>query len=208
MTITDPKKRTTETSPKAKHATEPSDDTTRSKPSASKAVEVIRRPASQANPATAPAKADDAKPKRPTYEKRMRALAPITRLRRKLTANATRLATIHREVQRWANAPAELRDAATAVTTALAAMLALATALPDDFKPARERKGGARQLVPGAKAVLRAKVAPRYDGIIGPDERENLEIVSVARGGLVSVKTVTGSHLVLPRSHVTKAAAG
>lgn len=181
-------------------------------PSASKemptSITLVGRPAGQASAEGTTPKAEDAKPKKSTYEKRMRALAPVVRLRKKLEANAKRLAKVSEELQRWANGPTELRAAATTLTTALASMLAVANALPDNFKPERERKGSARDLVPGAKAVLRAKVAARYDDIIEPDERGNLEIVSIARGGLVSVKTATGTRLVLPRSHVTKAAAG
>jgi hypothetical protein len=136
----------------------------------------------------------------------MRALAPVVRLRRKLTANVTRLSKLSGEVQRWANAPAELRDAATTVTTALAAMLTVATGLPDDFKPERERKGSARQLAIGMKVTLREKVIAKYDGIVVPEERASLGVASIGRTH-VSVKTAAGALVVLPRNHVVKAAA-
>ncbi len=202
MTIAD-SKRTTDTSTKTKHAAEPT-----SKPSTPKTVTVVRRPVSGETSAETIAPKPDAatKPKKPTtYEARMRALAPVVRLRRKLEANVKRLSKIANEVSQWQNA-SELRDAATSVTTALAAMMGIATALPHDFKPARVGNAGSRQLVPGSKAGLRPKVAAKYEGILEPDERENLEIVSIARGGLVSVKTVRGARVVLPRAHIAKRA--
>lgn len=199
MTITE-SKRTTDTSTKTKQAAE-----TSSKSSTPKTITVLRRPAVAQTSAetTTPNPDTETKPKKPTYEKRMRELAPALRLRKKLEANVKRLSKIANEIGRWQNA-SDLRAAATSVTTGLAAMLGVAMALPDDFKPERGRKGGARHLVPGAKAVLRPKVLAKYDGILEPEERANLEIVSVAPGGLVTVTTVSGSRLVLPRSHVAK----
>lgn len=203
MTIADTKKATTNTSPKTKHAAEPGEP---SKPNTPKTVSVVHRPAAVQTSADAIRPMSDAstKAKKPTYEKRMRALAPVARLRRKLDANSKRIATIHGEVQRWANAP-ELRDAANAVTTALASMRAVATALPDDFRPERERKGSTRQLAIGTKVSLRAKLVERYADVISPEERGSLEVVSIGRAH-VSVKTASGALVVLPPSHIVKAA--
>lgn len=165
---------------------------------------VVRRPAVPASAETTTSKPEaTTKPKKPTYEARMRALAPVARLRRKLESNERRVVKLAREVRRWANAP-ELRDAATAVTTALTAMLAVATALPDDFKPERERKGSKRQVSIGMKVTLREKVSAKYDGILGGEERKDLEVVALTAKH-VSVKTSAGALVVLPRAHVASA---
>jgi hypothetical protein len=204
MTIADTKKRTTE-SPKTKHATAPNEPSKSTTPTI---ATVVRRPAVQTSAETTTPKPDaEVKTKNPTtYEARMRALAPVVRLRKKLTANVTRLSKLSREVQRWANAPAELRDAATTVTTALAAMLTVATGLPDDFTPERGRKGSARQLTVGTKVTLREKAIEPYADVIAPEERASLEVASIGRTH-VSVKTAAGALVVLPRNHVVKAAA-
>lgn len=137
----------------------------------------------------------------------MRALAPIVRLQRKLANTAKRVSKVTGEVQRWANAPAELRDAATTVTTALAAMLAGATALPDNFKPERERKASSRQLAVGMKVTLRDKFIAKYEGILEPEERASLEVLSISRAH-VSVRMPSGARIVLPRGHVAKLMVG
>jgi hypothetical protein len=198
----DTKKSMTNTSPKTKPATEASEPL---KPNTPKVVTVVRRPAMPASAETTLQKPAEAKPKKPTtYEARMRALAPVMRLRKKLTANVTRLSKVAREVQRWANGPAELRDAATTVTTALAAMLTVATGLPDDFMPERERKGSARQLTVGTKVTLREKAIERYADVIAPEDRATLEVASIGRTH-VFVKTAAGALVVLPRNQVVKA---
>ncbi|MBN9164509.1 MAG: hypothetical protein BGO98_13650 [Myxococcales bacterium 68-20] len=140
--------------------------------------------------------------KKVTYEKRMRDLAPVVRVRRKLESTVKRFTKVAAEVERWKNAPA-LREAATDVATSLAAMLSEATTMPDDFKPERDRKANGHQLAVGAKVTLREKFVARYEDVLGPAERTSLEVISVARGH-VSVKTSTGSRLVLPRGHVTR----
>ena len=178
---------------------------------APKHVTVVRRPAI-ANPReeTTPANGAVAAPKpaKLTYEKRMRELAPATRLQRKLATNARRVAKIVDEVALWTNAT-ELRAAAGTVTEALSNMVAAAALLPDSFKPEREPKGNARRLIPGAKVVLHEAVSPKYDGILEPEEQRHLEVVSVSSGKLarvVAVKTASGVRLVLPRAHVVRAA--
>lgn len=139
-----------------------------------------------------------------SYEKRMRELPPVVRLRRKLASNAKRMAKIIREAQRWTNAP-KLGEQAAALGTALAAMLAVASDLPDDFKPNRERQAGSRKVSVGMKVGLVERVATRYDGMIDAEERTTLEVVSIAKG-LVSVRSACGARLVLPVRHVTRLA--
>lgn len=166
---------------------------------------VVRRPIVQTSTETKTPKAGDAKAN--TYEARMRALAPVVRLRKKLEANAKRLSKVSEEALSWANAPSELREAATSATTALAALIAVAMALPDDFKPEGIRNGSARHLAPGSKVTIRENVSTKYDGILEPEERSTLEVVSVSSGKharVVSVRTASGLRLVLPRAHVTR----
>lgn len=76
------------------------------------------------------------KPKTATYEARMRQLAPIVRLRRKLEATAKRFSNVAREVKRWTNAP-ELAEKAASVEVTIATLVADAAALPDTFVPER-----------------------------------------------------------------------
>jgi hypothetical protein len=134
----------------------------------------------------------------------MRALAPIERLRKKLEATAKRFSKIANEVQRWKNAP-DLGEKAASIETALAAMVADATTMPDAFEPERERKGTARQLAAGAEVVLRERVAAKYSGLLETEPGAKLEVVAVTRGH-VSVRTTAGALVVLPRAHVTRAA--
>lgn len=138
-----------------------------------------------------------------TYEERMRALAPIVRVRRKAESTIKRFANLADEIRRWKNAP-DLREAASKVEAALAGLLAEATTTADNFEPEKERKAGANQLKPGTRLALRDKFVARYEGVLDADERANLEVVTTARGH-VSVKTATGARIVLPRSHVAKA---
>ncbi len=192
-------KRKTDTSTKTKHGA----DRTLT-PSPAKNMAVIRRPTpgqTIVEIVTPSESTATAKPKKPTYEAQMRALSPAVRLRRKLANTAKRLSKISGEVRSWANAPPELRDASSTTMTMLSAMLAGAVALPDDFKPERVRKALAGQLAVGTLAALRPKVSVKYDGILDPEERQSLEIVSVALG-FVSVRTIRGACLVLPRAHV------
>jgi len=140
--------------------------------------------------------------KKLTYEERMRRLAPIVRVRRKIESTVKRFANVAEEVRRWKNAPA-LREAATTVETALAGLLAEATTTTDAFQPERERKACAHQLQPGTKVTFRDKFVPRYEGVLEASERTSLEVVATARGQ-VSVKTATRARLVLPRGHLAK----
>lgn len=137
-----------------------------------------------------------------TYEARMRALAPVVRIRRKLEATALRFSNIASEVKRWKNAP-DLGETASKVETTLAAMLADAATMPDSFRPERERKRSSRQLTSGTKVVLREKAAAKYAGIFEQEAGTTLEVVSVTRAH-VSVKTAAGTLVVLPRAHVAK----
>lgn len=143
---------------------------------------------------------------KPTYEARMRALAPVVRLRKKLEATAKRFSKIANEVKRWRNTP-ELGEKASTVEAMLAAMVGDAATLPDAFEPERERKGSARQLVAGAEVILRERVAAKYAGLLETDQGASLEVVAVTRGH-VSVRTTAGAPVVLPRAHVTRATAG
>ena len=140
--------------------------------------------------------------KKPTYEERMRRLAPLVRVRRKVESTITRFTNLADEVRRWRNAPA-LGEAASKVEAALAGMLVEVTTTPDAFEPDRERKASAKQLRPGTKVALRDKFVARYDGVLDLGERASLEVVAFARGH-VSVKTATGARIVLPRGHVAK----
>lgn len=157
----------------------------------------------QSVPAPTPKREPPVAKKKLTYEERMRALAPIVQVRRKVESTITRFTNIANEVRRWKNAPA-IREAASKVEVALAGMLAEATTTPDTFEPERERKASAKQLTPGTKVALRDKFVARYDGVLEPAERASLEVVAIARGH-VSVKTATGARIVLPRGHVAKA---
>jgi hypothetical protein len=89
------------------------------------------------------------------------------------------------------------------VETALAGLLAEATTTADTFEPEKERKASANQLKPGTRLALRDTFVARYEGILDPAERTNLEVVATARGH-VSVKTTTGARIVLPRGHLAK----
>lgn len=100
--------------------------------------------------------------KKLTYEERMRRLAPIVRVRRKVDSTIKRFANLADEVRRWKNAP-DLREAASKVETALAGLLAEATTTADTFQPERERKASANQLKPGTKVSLRDKFVARYE---------------------------------------------
>lgn len=146
------------------------------------------------------------KPKPVSYEARMRALAPAVRMRKKLAANARRLEKLTNELRRWQNA-SEVGSAAVAVGTAFATLIGLADGLPDDFKPTRLSRGGAGTFVPGAIVALRPKLVGKYEGILDVEDRGMLQIVSVGRGGLVSVSTSRGARLVLPRAHLVAASA-
>ncbi|MBS2014025.1 MAG: hypothetical protein JST00_14140 [Deltaproteobacteria bacterium] len=142
---------------------------------------------------------------KPTYEARMRALAPVVRLRKKLEATAKRFSKIANEVKRWRNAP-DLGAKASTVEATLAAMLGGAATLPDAFEPERERKGSARQLAAGAEVVLREKVAAKYAGLLETEPGASLEVVAVTRGH-VSVRTTAGALVVLRRAQITRASA-
>lgn len=209
----DTKKGMTNTSTKTKPATEPSEPSKSNTPKI--ATTVVRRPAMPSSAETTTPKPDaevKTKPtpnaattaKAQTYERRMRELAPIVRLRRKLQATVLRFSNIAGEVKRWKNAP-DLGETASKIETTLAAMLTDATTMPDSFQPERDRKGHPRQLVPGLKVLLSEKVAMKYVGILEPEAASNLEIVSVSRAH-VSVKTAAGALIVLPRGHVTRIA--
>lgn len=139
---------------------------------------------------------------KPTYQARMRALAPVVRLRKKLEATAKRFSKIANEVKRWRNAP-DLREKASTVEATLAAMVGDAASLPDAFEPERERKGSARHLAAGAEVVLREKVAAKYSDLLETEPGATLEVVAVTRGH-VSVRTTAGALVVLPRAHVTR----
>lgn len=156
------------------------------------------------SPAARPGVAAPTAPaKKLTYEERMRRLAPIVQVRRKVESTITRFANLADEVKRWRNAP-DLREAATKVETALAGLLAEATTTADTFQPERERRVSASQLTPGEKVALREKFVARYEGVLDPAERATLEVVTTTRGH-VSVKTATGARIVLPRGHVARA---
>jgi hypothetical protein len=93
-----------------------------------------------------------------TYEKRMRALAPIVQVRRKVESTMKRFTNLAEKVRAWKSAPG-LREAASEVETALAGMLAEATTTPDTFQPERERRPPVGNLTPGTRVALREKVA-------------------------------------------------
>ncbi|MBX3221914.1 MAG: hypothetical protein KF795_15465 [Labilithrix sp.] len=165
---------------------------------------VMRRPDGAPPSAETKPGSDIMSPPKQSYEKRMRELSPVVRLRKKLASNAKRMAKIVGEAQRWSNAP-ELREATASVGSALTALLAVASALPDDFKPERERHVGSRKVSVGMKVGLVEKLASKYDGVIDAEERTALEVVSLAKG-LVSVRTASGARIVLPIRHVTRLA--
>lgn len=141
--------------------------------------------------------------KKVTYEERMRRLAPIVQVRRKVESTIKRFTNIADEVRRWRNAPA-LGEAASKVEAALTGLLAEVTTTPDTFDPEKERRASGKQLTPGTMVALRDKFVARYDAVLEPAERASLEVVAIARGH-VSVKTVAGARIVLPRGHVQKA---
>lgn len=172
----------------------PSPTSDRGVPGATTPAQVATAPAAKREPPVAK--------KKLTYEERMRVLAPIVQVRRKVESTIKRFANLANELRRWKNAP-ELREAASKVEAALAGLLAEATTTADTFEPQKERKASASQLQPGAKLALRDKFIATYEGILDAAERVNLEVVAIARGH-VSVKTSTGARIVLPRGHVAK----
>lgn len=143
--------------------------------------------------------------KKLTYEERMRALAPIVQVRRRVDSTIKRFGNLADDVRRWKNAPS-LREAAAKVELALAGMLAEAMTTADTFVPEKQRKPTANELKPGTKLALRDKFFARYEGILDAAERVDLEVVTTARRH-VAVKTATGARIVLPRGHLAKSAA-
>lgn len=171
-----------------------------SKPSTKPAVREEDFAAVHPSLATTPP-AEGTTPKKPTYEMRMRQLAPIVRLKKKLEATSKRFSNIASEVKRWQNA-LELGEQAKTVEASLAAMLHAVTTMPTEFSPARQKRGNPRQLTVGGKVALRGSVAARYAGIVEPEVA--LEVVAITRAH-VSVRTAAGALVVLARAHVVRA---
>jgi hypothetical protein len=206
MTTDETKRPPAATTTTTKHATESGDGRTApSKPSAATKAQSGPRtaiPAVASGAVAAQKREAPAAKKALTYEKRMRSLAPIVQVRRKVESTMKRFANLATQVRRWKNAP-DLREAASKVETALVGMLAEATTTPDTFQPERERKTPVGNLTPGTIVALREKVVGRYDGVLEAAERAGLEIVTSTRTH-VSVKTATGLRIVVPRAHLTR----
>ncbi len=160
------------------------------------------RGTSSPRPSGGPPSKAETTPKTSTYEARMRQLAPIVRLQKKLEATAKHFSILAREVRRWENAR-NLGETATKIEAAVAEMLADTMMVPDSFQPQRTRRGNHRQLTSGTKVILRERVLGKYSALLEYEAASTLEVVSVSRAN-VAVKSGSGALIVLPRAHVAR----
>lgn len=119
-------------------------------------------PATPSGPVAVPKREASTAEKPFTYEKRMRSLAPIVQVRRKVESTMKRFANLAAHVRGWKNAP-DLREAAAKVETALAGMLVVATGSSEHhFHRNHRRPGGHRwccgRIPPCTEYALRAGV--------------------------------------------------